>query len=300
MTLKNSKRRFFICASLVLAISLSWTWFSTYHAKVIHTEPSQFGPIVVYERAGLRCMAFGSVNNGDQTCIRKQHPRQLVFRYGKLMMSALFVQPSPKSVLIIGLGGGSLPTVLHQILPDATIDSVEIDPGIARVAQRHFAYQPGPRQRLFIDDGRAFVEQAHREGRKYDMVMLDAFDSTYIPPQLMTAEFLEHVRGVLNPGGLIITNTFTTSKLNEQESATYKAVFGPFYNMQTGEVGNRIILASTSPLPDEATLTANAKRLSTTFQGLDINTRQTLQRFVKMDVVYNPEDVLHDPDETVR
>src|SRR5690606_24834647 len=116
-----------------------------------------------------------------------------------MMTSALFLMPDPKSVLIIGLGGATIPQALHSILPNAVIDTVEIDPAVVKVAENYFGYRPGPRQRVFVEDGRAFIERAHREGRHYDMIMLDAFDTDYIPAHLLTREFLEHVRAILSP-----------------------------------------------------------------------------------------------------
>src|SRR5690606_7032866 len=125
------------------------------------------------------------------------------------------------------------------------------DPAVARVAERYFGYKQGPRQRLFIEDGRAFVERARREGRQYDMVMLDAFDVDYIPPHLLTRQFLEEVRAILSPDGVLVANTFTRSRMYDQESATYAAVFGGFFNLRAG---NRVIIASRKPLPDHAHL----------------------------------------------
>src|SRR5690606_26578921 len=107
-------------------------------------------------------------------------PDKMVFAYTRMMTSALLLKPDTSSVLVIGLGGATLPLALAKILPDATIDSVEIDPAVARVAERFFGYRQGPRQQLFIEDGRAFVERARRAGKQYDMIMLDAFDSDYI------------------------------------------------------------------------------------------------------------------------
>src|SRR5690606_35575889 len=105
-------------------------------------------------------------------------------------------KPEPSSILIIGLGGATLPVALHKLLPDAVIDTVEIDSAVVRVAQRFFAYETGPNQRVHVEDGRAFVGQAQRDGRQYDIVMLDAFDVDYIPAHLLTLEFLQQVRAI--------------------------------------------------------------------------------------------------------
>src|SRR5690606_32418296 len=127
----------------------------------------------------------------------------------RMMTSAVLVKPDTESVLIVGLGGATLSLALAKILPEAIIDSVEIDPGVDRVAEQSFRYQQGATQRLLIEDGRAYVERMRKEGRHYDMIMLDAFDVDYIPAHLLTREFFEHIHAILAPDGVLAANSFT-------------------------------------------------------------------------------------------
>ncbi|NLC36816.1 MAG: fused MFS/spermidine synthase [Alcaligenaceae bacterium] len=249
--------------------------------RLLHTEPSEFAPIVVFEERGERCMNFHDMEGrGRQTCIQLNNPDKMVFEYTRMMMSALFVNPQPENVLIIGLGGGTLPTALHTLLPAATIDSVEIDPAVVKVAQRYFGYQIGPRQHVFVEDGRAFVERALQEGRRYDMVMLDAFDADYIPAHLLTLEFFEQVRGILSPDGVVVGNSFAQSHMYERESATYAAAFGDFFNLRAGVEGNRVIIATVGELPDENEIRRNAAILAKRLQPFGIDAESIVNVFM--------------------
>jgi len=242
-------------------IALGWVagaaaWAAS--PKVIHTEPSQFSPVVVYEAYGERCMTFGSVEAlGRQTCYALDNPQRMVFNYTRMMMGALFVNPAPKRILIVGLGGGTLPSALAALLPQAEIDVVEIDPAVLRVAEDYFRFAPSPRLRVHAADGRAYVEQMVREKRQYDLVMLDAFDFNYIPRHLMTQEFLEQTKRILAPNGVLAANTFASSDLFDQESATYAAVFGQYLNLRAN---NRVIFAVNGVLPDAKQRQSNASR----------------------------------------
>ncbi|HRL21366.1 MAG TPA: fused MFS/spermidine synthase [Alcaligenes sp.] len=259
---------------------------------LLHSEPSRFGTLLVFEEQDERCMNFNSINDlGRQTCMSLAHPEQLVFDYTQMMMTALYVNPEPKHILIIGLGGASLQNALAKALPDTIIDSVEIDPAVGTVAQRYFGYRPGPRQRLFLEDGRSYVERAAREGTRYDMVMLDAFDVDYVPEHLMTLEFLQHVRAILAPGAVVVANTFTNSELYERESATYAAVFGDFFNLESG---NRVIIASNKTLPGIAVLTNNARTWQSHLARLGIDSDQALARFSSIKKPANGANVLRD------
>ena len=121
-----------------------------------------------------------------QSCISLKDPDYLVFNYTKMMLGALYLQPEPDKILIIGLGGGTLPSTLSRILPKAKIDTVEIDPAVVRVAQKYFNFRITPAATVSEEDGRVFVKRAIRKGMKYDLIMLDAFDHDYIPEHLLT------------------------------------------------------------------------------------------------------------------
>ncbi|MDR7947814.1 spermidine synthase [Achromobacter aegrifaciens] len=260
--------------------------------KLIHSEDSQFGKLLVFEENGERCMNFNSMHDvGRQTCMSLEHPGQLVFSYTLMMMTALYINPKPRNILIVGLGGATLQKTLAALLPDTVIDTVEIDLAVGKVAARYFGYQEGPVQRLFLEDGRAYIERAHRDGLQYDMVMLDAFDVDYIPEHLMTLEFLQHVRGILAPGGVAVANTFTESQLYARESATYAAVFGEFFNLQTG---NRVIMAVNGELPGRDQLARNAKALDAVLGPLGVNAEEALEMYSRRQAIADDAPVLRD------
>lgn len=267
---------------LALVGAMAGVWVNDLPARnrLIHTEPSEFAPIVVFEQYGERCMNFNDIEGeGRQTCMQLNDPDRMVFEYTRMMTSALFVRPEPESVLIIGLGGATLPSALHKLLPQAVIDTVEIDPAVVKVAQRFFGYELDSRQRVHVEDGRAFVQRALREGRRFDMVLLDAFDVDYIPAHLLTVEFLEEVRGLLSPGGVAVANSFTRSRMYERESATYAMVFGRFYNLRAGLEGNRVIIAAKDTLPGLDVIERNAQALAPRLEPYGIDAQTAVARF---------------------
>ncbi len=245
----------------LLALFASFATTPSAAMTVIHTEKSLYRNIIVYEEDDQRCMSFSRRDQtARQTCQSLNDPDQFVFTYTRMMMGALYLNPHPRKILIIGLGGGVLPTALVKMFPDTRIDVVEIDPAVVKVARQFFGFNPDQRVQVFEEDGRVFVKRAGKSGRQYDLIMLDAFDHDYIPEHLLTQEFLFEVKALLAADGVLAANTFSTSRLYHHESTTYQAVFGPFYNLRV-KMKNRIVLIKLDGLPPLDAIEANAAAL---------------------------------------
>ena len=243
--------------ALLLAFGLACA-FSP--AEVIHEETSLYGRILVTREDGQLCMRFAvRSERRRQSCIDERAPRKMALHYTRMMMASLLLAPEPESILITGLGGGTLPKALSELLPDARIDIVEIDPAVVSVADRFFDFQAAANTRVFVRDARVFTRRALRDGKRYELILLDTFDGDYIPEHLMTLEYLQETRGLLAPNGVLAANTFAISRLYDHESETYYRAFGPFLNFTMPESANRIVLASTVPLPDNPTIRRAAR-----------------------------------------
>jgi spermidine synthase len=245
--------------------------------KLIHSERSLYRDVLVYDDGPVRCMCFTrNCRVGRQTCMDTQTPNRFVMNYTQMMMSSLFLNPQPRSILIIGLGGGTLPRALSKVLPQSTIDVVEIDPAVINVAQRYFRFEANDRIRVHAMDGRVYVKSALRAQRRYDLVMLDAFDHEYIPEHLLTREFLQEVAALLSPQGVLAANTFSSSRLYDHESVTYAAVFGKYYHLKRD---NRVILAINGQLPSSADIARNAAVFTRPFAEFEISAERHVEMF---------------------
>jgi len=225
---------------------------------IIHKERSLYRDITVYEEDGTRCMQFTRRFSPRQTCVSLKNRDHLVMNYTKMMLGALYLGPNPQKMLIIGVGGGTLPTTLSSLFPTAEIHAIEIDPAVINVAKKYFDFKPGKNITVFEEDGRVFVRRAIRKGYEYDLVLLDAFDHEYIPEHLLTKEFLEEVKKIILPGGVLAANTWATSRLYDHESVTYESVFGKFYNLK---YVSRVILMKQDGLPSLDVIKKNSDAL---------------------------------------
>lgn len=244
--------------------------------KLLHSERSLYREVLVYENNRQRCMCFTrNCRIGRQSCMDTRAPDRMVMNYPRMMMGSLFMNPEPRTVLVIGLGGGTLPRALEQILPQVRIDVVEIDPAVVRVAGEYFDFKANDRVRVIEADGRVYVKRAIREEKRYDLIMLDAFDHEYIPEHLLTQEFLREVKTLLAPGGVLAANTFSSSRLYDHESTTYASVFGAYFNLKRE---NRVILYRNGSLPTPQEIAANSARFAASLKpfGVEVDSIRPL------------------------
>ena len=245
------------------------------HSRTLHSERSLYRNILVSEDDGKICLHF-SLRRAEhsQSCRWTKDPRAMVFPYTRMMFASLLVHPVPQRILMVGLGGGTIPVTLHELLPSSSIDIVEIDSAVQRVAERFFDFRTALNMRVTISDARVFIKRALKGNKHYDLILLDAFNGDYIPEHLLTREFLTECKTLLTPGGVLAANTFSSSKLYAHESVTYRAVFGEFLNLRTPASLNRIIVASNGPLPSQQTLAQRAQQLKVPMQPYQIEIDQ--------------------------
>ena len=256
-----------------LAVTMLALSSITISAQELHREKSLYRNIVVKQDGDRRCLVF-AVKRGDQhqTCMSIRDPKLLVFPYVRMTLAGLLVNPEPKRVLMIGLGGGSMPTAITELVPSAHIDVVEIDDAVVRVAREFFNYKDTMRMRTHVADGRVFVKRSALRKTSYDMIFLDAFTGDYIPEHLMTFEFLEEMKEILTEDGVLVANTFSTSDLYDYESMTYEAVYGEFFNFKMPITANRVVIATKSgALPTPEALKEAAASLAPALKTYGVN-----------------------------
>lgn len=80
----------------------------------------------IYENANSKALHF-SISD-IQSCMRIDDPNALALEYTRTMMGFLLFRPEPRSIGMVGLGGGSLAKFCYHHLPGARIQIAEINP----------------------------------------------------------------------------------------------------------------------------------------------------------------------------
>ena len=197
--------------------------------QLIYKKDSLYHRIFVYQRGSIVTLQFGTLSAVQvQSQVNLRNLRRHMLEYTRLAFCGLLYKPKPQRILVVGLGAGVIPREMHHYLPTLEIHVVEIDPELPLIAKRFFGFRENDRLKVHIADGRMFIKNqlCYDPVPKYDLVILDAFNSDYIPFHLMTKEFLEQVKGVLADDGVVVANVFYSNRLFDAELKTFLAVFG--------------------------------------------------------------------------
>ena len=127
----------------------------------------------------------------------------------------------PKSVLMLGLAGGTAYRVLRHLLPDCELTAIDIDSEIIGLARKHMDLD-ALNLEVHIADAYLWLEQNQRQ---FDVV----FDDIYLAgktdvfrPRAWNPELLHHLRSALAPGGLLAVNLVTGTGHRTMQSHTRK------------------------------------------------------------------------------
>ena len=149
-----------------------------------------------------------------------------------------------KSVLLLGLGGGSAARVVRAVAPRARIVGVEIDPSVVRAARRWFDLDTLGIE-VVVDDAARYLAGTRR---RFDAVLEDVFmgDRRRLrKPPGFPLPALDHVKRVLRPGGIAVCNTL------DESSAVRVALAARFRHLARvaiDDYDNQIFVASDGPL----------------------------------------------------
>ena len=232
-------------------------------ARAMHKGVTNQDAVDVSEIDGVRSLYIGS--DTIQSSMRIKAPFELELTYSRAMMMFLLFHKQPKDVLIIGLGGGSIPKYLHHYVPEVHTRVVEIDPRIIQVARSHF-YLPEDDDRLQVIEGDGVV-YLHENLNTTDILMLDAFDGRGVPPDLFSQDFFDTCANSLHPDGILLVNLWGSDKNFDLYLGRIEQSFlGKVLVLKTGRPGN-VIAFGFKRAPHDlrwSTLRVRAKELQET------------------------------------
>lgn len=201
--------------------------------------PSKQGRAQAYVRKSWRYVELQFKGEITQTRMLRWCPDVLLVGYTRTMLAALLLQPRPRRIGILGLGGGAQAKFCHRHLPDACIEAVESDAGV--LALREVFRVPADDARLTVDhdDGARWL---HRRRERYDLLLVDAYDASGIPSALSSQAFYDDCRAALSADGVMASNLYATD-VGRHLARLRRAFDGRVLVLDEPAMSNRVVFA---------------------------------------------------------
>jgi len=210
---------------------------------LIYDDESAYGHVFVQEKEGGVRNLFIDTVFGIQSVYQPNLELENHY-YSYFGLVPAMLPPGAHKVLILGHGGGIFTRVYNALYPDLEITGVELDPAVTEAGRKTLGLDDLD-VNIVHSDARAFLNASEES---YDLILVDAYHSTSIPPHLATQEFFALVGEHLNEGGIMAMNIASTEgPFLDGLVATVDSQFTDLKTLAIPDSYNTMLLASQKP-----------------------------------------------------
>jgi spermidine synthase len=119
----------------------------------------------------------------------------------------------PHSALILGLGGGTIATLMTRRWGPLPIVGVEHDAAVAWLARSEFGLDALPNVEVCVADAFTYM---HRCARRFDAICVDLFVAGHMTHGVLASSFLRDITRLLTPSGSVTFNLWRSAALEDQ------------------------------------------------------------------------------------
>ena len=178
--------------------------------------------------------------------------------YHQAFLAALSLLPStPSSMLLVGVGAGSLAMFLSCVLPLCSLTLIELDGAILRAAESFFGFHPSKRMTVRIMDGVEYITATAAantvdDAGVYDVVCVDCNSGdlseglSFPPAAFLSAAALSATHKLCRPSSLFLLN-FGCRLAGKRQSVLHTLLdrWDELYEVDVGEadITNTVLAA---------------------------------------------------------
>ena len=166
--------------------------------------------------------------------------------FQKVFREINIAERNPQSLLLLGLGAGSVVSVLRNELKlDTKITAVEHDDQVILLAKEYFAIDRYSGLEIVSGDAADFVAS---DDEKFDCIVIDLFHDCDVPDKFIQPAFLDHCFRHLTGRGILIYNFIASNIRQKEEFEELKRNIsspGREFRILELKVENKVIVAGT-------------------------------------------------------
>lgn len=209
--------------------------------EVTHQTEDALGKILVIDRRKHRVLSFDSIF--EQSKIDPRTPHLPIHEYSRAMLLPLAFT-EPRHATILGLGGGSLLSALHHLLPVCQLHAIELRPEVVAVAREFFALPKAANIAITIADARRILPEL--PAGKTDLILTDLYDAQRMSPAQAQRRFIDQCAEALSPEGWLAINYHHLPPENGPLFMELRAIFAMVLLFRS-KTGNYVLYASKEP-----------------------------------------------------
>jgi spermidine synthase len=185
---------------------MSWVSYIVPRVIARYSSPYNRDIRVLEEKGKYKILVNGSRQSGEYVQKLWQHA---FCEFG------IIPSPDIRSILVLGVAGGTVIHLLHAMYPDAVIEGVEIDEKMISIGKKYFGLSDVAGLTLVEIDANAFLTKAVRAKTHWDMILVDTHVGPEVPDFVNNERFLTLIRRALTPRGVAIVNYLRELKYQE-------------------------------------------------------------------------------------
>ncbi len=138
-----------------------------------------------------------------QSSMRLSEPFELDLSYTRAMMGFQLFNATPRDILLVGLGGGSLSKYCHRRFPQARVTTLEINPEVIALRDQFLIPPDDGRFRIVETDACDYLA---RDDIQADIILVDGYDAAGLPACLCSEPFYANCWKALATNGVLVVN----------------------------------------------------------------------------------------------
>lgn len=176
---------------------MSWVTYIVPRVIARYSSPYNRDIRVLEEKGKYKLLVDGSRQSGEYILELWQHA---------LCEFGIIPSPDVHSILVLGVGGGTLIHLTRALYPDATIHGVDVDARMIDIGKRYFGLDNVKGLTLTVADANEFVVRSVAKKKQWDMIVVDLFVGAAIPAFVGEDWFIRSLKRMMMPKGMLLVN----------------------------------------------------------------------------------------------
>ena len=132
------------------------------------------------------------------------------------------------SALVLGVGGGTVMTLLSSSFPGIKQTCVDIDKVILDIAKKYFFIHSIQNSKLIQADAKTYVKQLVGRKKMYDSIIIDLSIGGRIPTFIERKEFIQLINSLLSPKGFVCLNYLQEKEYEMKSDILFATLLSEF------------------------------------------------------------------------